>query len=808
MLKNYLKVALRNLWKNKGYSAINIFGLAIGLATCLLILLYVWDELSYDRYNEKADRIYRVDGDISFGGNHFILAVAPDPMGPTLKKDYPQVEQYVRFRQRGSLLIQKGDENVQEGNFVYADSTLFDVFTLPMISGNPRTALVEPKSIVLTEKAALKYFNSTDVAGKNLLINHTDNYKVTGVIKNIPGRSHFSFDFYISMATLDESRENVWISNNFNTYIVLKKGADPKALEAQFGSLMNKYMGPQVQQIMSISMEQFTKAGNWDTYTLMPLKQIHLHSNKTSELGPNGSVQYVYIFSAIAVFILLIACINFMNLSTARSSNRAKEVGIRKVLGTMRGALIGQFLTESMLISFIGLILALGIAGLLLPYFNQLSGKQLILRLFTTPWLLPALLLLVAVVGLLAGSYPAFFLSAFQPIAVLKGGASKGFKGGWLRSSLVVFQFTISICLIIATAVIYRQLNYIQHQNLGFDREQVLIIKNTEALKDQATAFKNELLRLPGAKNATMTGYLPTAYWRNDAPLFTEATPDPKKAVTTQIWQVDENYIPTLGMQMASGRNFSREYPTDSSGIVINEVAAKMLGSKDLLNKNLYMMTDFAHKANLTAFHIIGVVKNFNFNSLREQVTPLVFLWRQNRGSIAIRISTTDIPGVVAQVEKTWQSMSTGQAFSYSFMNDDFNRIYDSERHIGRIVISFSAFAIFIACLGLFGLVTYAAEQRTREIGVRKVLGASVSNIVGMLSKDFLKLVLLAALIAFPFAWWAMNKWLQDFAYRITISWWIFFSAGLLAIVIALATICFQAIKAALMNPVKSLRTE
>jgi putative ABC transport system permease protein len=808
MIKNYLKIAFRNLWNNKVFSAINIVGLAIGLATCLLMLFYVTDELSYDKYNAKADRIYRVDGDIKFGGNHFVLAVAPDPLGPTLKKDFPQVEQYMRFRGYGGLLVKKGNQNINEDKVIYADSTLFDVFTLPMIQGDPKTALTEPNCVVITETTAKKYFNSTDVVGKTLVVNDTTNFKITGVIKDIPAQSHFNFDFFVSLSSNDESRQNNWVSNNFNTYIVLKKGADPKRLEAQFPSMVLKYVGPQVKQLMNINMDDFVKSGNFDTYHLMPLTDIHLHSNKTAELEPNSNIEFVYIFSFIAILILLIACVNFMNLSTARSSNRAKEVGVRKVLGSLRKYLIIQFLTESILISFIALIIAICFAWLLLPYFNQLSGKQLGESEFLNPWLFPSLIALMLVVGVIAGSYPAFFLSAFKPVEVLKGKLSKGFKSSWLRSGLVVFQFFISIALIVGTLVIYNQLKYIRSKDLGYNRNHVLIIKNTFPLGNNAKAFKDEVLQMADVQNATMTGFLPTSDWRNDSPLFQDATLDQKKAVSAQIWRVDENYIPTLDMKMVKGRNFSKDFLTDSSGIIINESAAKLFGFINPINKTLYYLNNFNNGKDITAFHIIGVVKDFNFSSLREVVTPLALMYHEQNGSISFRINTSNISGLVDHIESKWKTMASGQPFSYSFMNDDFNNIYKSEQQTGKIFISFAILAIFIACLGLFGLVTYAAEQRTREIGIRKVLGASVSGILSMLSKDFLKLIIISMFIAFPVAWWAMHSWLQHFAYRISIGWWVFIIAGGMALLVALLTVCLQAIKAAIANPVKSLRTE
>jgi putative ABC transport system permease protein len=808
MFSNYLKTALRNLWRNKGFSAINIIGLAIGLATCLLIIIYVIDELSYDKYNKKADRIYRLDGEIKFGGNHFILAVAPPLAGPSMLQDYPEVEQQVRFRGQGGLLVKKGNQNIREDKVIFADSTLFDVFTLPMIAGDPRTALTTSHTMVITEKIARKYFNSTDIIGRILVVNDSVNYKVTGVIRDLPNQSHFNFDIFLPMVQLSDSRAtDEWLSNNYNTYVVLKKGADPRKLQAKLPGMVTKYIAPLVRSAVNQSKEEFEKGGNYVGFSITPLTSIHLHSNKTAELGANGSIQYVYIFSAIAAFILLIACVNFMNLSTARSANRAKEVGVRKVLGSLRGHLITQFMAESILISFISMLLALGFAWLLLPSFNQMAAKGMSIGLFSRPWLAPGLLVLVLLVGLLAGSYPAFFLSAFRPIAVLKGNLSSGFKSGWLRNSLVVFQFGISIFLMVGTVVIYNQLSYIRTKKLGFNRDHVLIIQNPYPLGKGVRAFREDLEKLPGVEGATMTGFLPTSDSRNDNAFFLSPDLDTKRAISMQNWNVDENYIPVLGMEMAMGRNFSQQFLTDSDGVVINGAAARMMGYVNPVGEKLYELTD-AQAKKMKVWHIIGVVKDFNFNSLREVVTPMGLFLREDRGDIALRVNSGNIPRLVGQIENKWRTMAPGQPFSYSFMDDDFNALYKSEQRMGKISLSFSLLAICIACLGLFGLAAYAAEQRTREIGIRKVLGATVTNIISLLSRDFLQLVALSALIAFPFAWWAMHHWLQDFAYRVDISWKVFALAAVLSVGIALFTVSFQAIKAALSNPVKSLRSE
>ncbi len=732
----------------------------------------------------------------------------PIPWGLTLKKDYPQVEQFVRFRNYGGFLVRKGAENIREDKVIYTDSTLFDVFTLPMIDGDAHTALSQPNSLVITESTARKYFNTTQVVGKNLIINDTSHYLVTGVIRDIPAQSHFNYDFFVPLSQLSESRQNNWLSNNFNTYIVVKPGTNAKALEMQFDNLVNKYALPQVKVVMNIDMDDFVKSGNYDRYVLTPLTDIHLYSNKAAELSANSNIQYVYIFSAIALFILLIACVNFMNLSTARSANRAKEVGVRKVLGSFKSDLIRQFLIESVVISCIALLLALLFVWLLLPYFNQMAGKHIAFNLVSVPALLPILVLIVLTTGLLAGSYPAFYLSSFMPVEVLKGKLGGGFKRSWLRSTLVVFQFCISIVLIIGTIIIYQQLRYIQSKNLGYNRSQVLVIRNINALGINEKAFENEVQKLAGIVGTTVSWYLPTSGSRSDSPLFPDATLDQKQALSAQIWNIDENYIPTLGMKMAAGRNFSKDMLTDSTAIIINEAAANMLGNHDLLNKPLYFLPEY-NDTTVERMHIIGIVKNFNFNTLRSNVTPLAFMLRHQSGDMALRINNNkNTTALISQVESIYKSMAPGQPFSYSFMDEDFNNTYRAEQRMGHISITFSILAIIIACLGLFGLVTYAAEQRVREIGIRKVLGATVSSIVNLLSLDFLKLVLISSLIAFPVSYYCMYLWLQDFAYRISIEWWVMALAGFAALFIAFITVSFQAVRAALSNPVKSLRTE
>jgi len=810
MIRNYLKIAIRNLWKNKTFSFINIAGLAIGLSCFLLIALYVLDELSFDKYNANADRTYRINSDIRFGGADLHMPVTSDMMGQLLKKDYPQVEQYTRlYTFNGDKLIKKGNEYINEEHVGHADSTFFDVFTLPAIEGDTRTALNEPNTVVITESMAKKYFSSTQVIGKTLEIKDEKNplYKVTAVIKDIPENSHFHFDFLFSMKNVDYN----WgqqTSHNFYTYIRLKKGTDAKAFEKNFDQYIDKYVLPEAKQFMNInSMEEFRKAGNSLVYTLMPLTQIHLHSDRQFELSPGGNIQYVYIFSAVALFILIIACINFMNLTTARSANRAREVGIRKVLGTEKTQLVKQFLFESTTMVIMALLIAIPAVWLVLPLFNDMAAKQMTAGSLFTPYILPLLIALPFVVGLLAGSYPAFFLSAFRPIEVLKGKLKLGAKSGGLRSVLVVFQFATSIILIIGTVVVYRQLHYIQTRNLGFNKDQVLIINGVGALNNNMVPFKNDVLQLPGVSSGTLSGYLPVSNsYRSDNTYSTEAVMTSKTGFDMQNWEIDYDYIKTMGMQIIKGRNFSREFGSDSNAIIINETTAKIIGYSDPIGKQLFRSID--QQGHIGAFNIIGIVKNFNFETLHHDVGPLAFTLGTGGGLASFKVGTSNINQLIAQVQSKWKSMAPGLPFSYRFLNESFDEMYRNEQRVGKIALVFSVLAIFIACLGLFGLATFIAEQRTKEIGIRKVLGASVQGIVQMLSKDFMRLVAISFVIAAPTAWYFMHKWLQDFAYRINISWWIFVAAGLAALLIALVTVSFQAIRAAITNPVKSLRTE
>lgn len=802
MIRNYIKTAIRSLRKNIGFTAINVLGLSVGLATCLLIVFYVVDELSYDKYNTKADRIYRVTTEGMLNGHHGKYATTEGPLEGALKDNFPEIEKVTRMIDKNGIAvsaakfsIRKGNSNIQERKVVYTESSLFDVFTLPMVAGDPKHSLDQPHTAVITESAAQKYFGKTDAVGQVLTINDTSLYRVTGVIKDIPLQSHFNYDFFLSFSTLPESRWTGWGYSGVHNYLLLRPGANIKSMESRIAQLeiKNSPASPKV----------WTTGGNYLKAELTPLSDIHLRSDAELELAKGGSIQYVYIFSFIAVIILLIACVNFMNLSTARSSNRAKEVGVRKVLGSARNDLIAQFLTESILVTLVSAFIATAMAILLLPLFNQLSGKLLGFTLQSLTWLTPSLIVIVIVVGLLAGSYPALYLSGFRPIEVLKGKLSAGFTSSYLRSSLVVFQFGISIMLIICTLVIYNQLNYIHNKNLGFNRDQVLVVKNTNVLGKQAGSLKRELKQMPGVVDATMSLYQPTGDDRLKTGLFPDRVIDVKKDILSEFWSVDEDYLNTMGLKLVSGRNFSKRLASDTSAVIVNETFVEKFGQKDPLNKFIYRNSGIEQQ-----FHIVGVVKNFNFESLKDKISPLVLVYSPDNGAISVKVKTADLLGLMSKIEDKWKQFSPNQQFSYSFMDQDFDATYRTEKRLGTLLMSFSTLAILIACLGLFGLAAYAAEQRNKEIGIRKVLGASVSGIVSMLSMDFIKLVLISILIASPLAWYFMDKWLQSFAYRTELHWWILAIAGTVAILIAFVTISFQSIKAALANPVESLRSE
>jgi putative ABC transport system permease protein len=807
MIKNYLKIAFRNLWRNCGLSVINITGLAIGIATCLIIMLFVNNELSYDRYNKHADRIVRVFFEGNVQGEKLHESTVMPPVAQTLKAEFPEVLDATRIRDYGTPRLQYGERSFKEDGFAFVDANFFHVFTLPFRRGDVKTALLEPNTVVITDALAKKYFGNEDPLGKIISFKDGKNAscKVTGVIEKVPVNSHFHFELFASMAGLPESKEASWMTSNFYTYLLLQDGYDHRKLESKLSKVVDKYIGPQMLDAMHITLADFRKKGNNLSFYLQPLTDIHLHSDFANDLSPAGDIRYVYLFGAIALFMLLIACINFMNLSTAGASKRSREVGIRKVLGSMKIELITQFLFESILVTAIALILGIVFIYLALPLFNDITGQQLTLNFTDHPLLIPGLLLFIVLTGVLAGTYPAFYLSSFKPVLVLKGKFVSGKGHIGLRSGLVVFQFFISLVLIVCTTVVYQQLSFIHSKDPGYNKDKVMIIENTWMLGQSEHMFRQQLENDSRVASVSESGYLPAgpSYSNN---FFVYPDDKSNQLVKTLRYDIDEKYLQTLGIRMLAGRNFSDEFSTDSSAIILNQSAANVFGWGEKAVG--HTISNNNNKGEKITYHVIGVIKDFHFKSLHERISPLVMTLGTNGGNLIVKLKTKDIAALTATLRKQLMKSGGEEPLSYSFLDERFNITYQAEQKMGLILGIFAGLTIFVACLGLFGLVKFTAEQRTKEIGVRKVLGATVMQVTNMLSKEFLKLVLISCVIAFPIASWAMNKWLQDFAYRVNISWWVFVLATILALLIAMITVSFQAIKAAFTNPVKSLRTE
>jgi putative ABC transport system permease protein len=806
MIKNYFKIAVRSLIKNKTFSFINVLGLALGLACCMLIAVYVFDELSYDKYPDKARQIYRVEINVTGNGSVERYTNVDVAVGAGMKNAYPEIQSYTRLVNQGATFVKYGDKQFKEDKLASVDSNFLQVFSIPLIEGDVKTALAEPNSVVITREFAAKYFNNEAPLGK-LLTFGIITFKVTGLIDKVPGNSHFHFDAFTSMSTLHLGKQT-WSNLSFFTYLVLNKDADPSKLEAKFPDLVAKYVVPEVMHDMGVSLAEAQKSVNTFKFILQPLRNVHLYSHTKYELEANGDIQYVYIFSALAIFIMLLACVNFTNLSTASSAKRAREVGIRKVMGSERRQLVAQFLIESILLSFCAIFFALIIVYALIPFFDELSGKEVSFGFFFNGQFIAAILLLGLVVGTLAGLYPAFFLSSFNTANILKGASSTSTnRKSPLRSALVVFQFAVSTGLIIATIVVYRQLHFMQDKKLGYNKEQVVYLQDTYMLGDRniRTAFKETVLKDSRITNASIGTDVPGNPNMNGTQIYPKDKIGSENTaeIHTNIFHVDYNYIPTLGMQIIEGRNFSKDFPTDSFAVIINEAAVRDLGWSGTSPIGKTIVTSGQHE-----FKVIGVVSDFHYASVKQKIAPLMMELGNMQSGLIIKIKTADVHGLLADVKKQWDAFNPGAPFAYYFLDDKFASLYAAEQKTGQIFTVFALVAIIIACLGLFGLATYITQQRTKEIGIRKIFGASVSNVLVLVSKEFLMLVFIAFAIAVPVTWWAMYKWLEDFAYRVNISWWIFAIAGALALFIALFTVSFQAIKAAIANPVKSLRTE
>ncbi|MDN5200159.1 ABC transporter permease [Fulvivirgaceae bacterium BMA10] len=817
MFKNYFKIALRNLVKHKVYSLINIFGLSVGLASCILILLHVTDEYSYDNFHEKGDRIYRMALERKYPDHSINYAIVPHSFADVMHDDFPEIEAITRVggNNANATTVFRYDDNgemkiFEETGFLLADSNFFKVFDFPLIKGNIDEALLKPNSMVITASSAQKYFGDDDPLQKVISTDFGD-FTITGVCEDVPQNSHLKFDFIGSWNTFPFAQNINYIAFSMAIYTVLHEGASPEELEAKFPQMVETYAASQIEQRLGVSFKDYTAAGNGYNYFLQPLRDIHLKSHLEAEFEPNGNITYVYIFISIAVFILVIACINFMNLATSRSSERAKEVGVRKVMGSERRQLISQFLIESILISTISLILALVIIQLALPSFNNLANKELSFNLFANATIVPALLIFTLVVGLLAGSYPAFVLSGFNPVTVMKGKLISSAKGAWLRNGLVVFQFFISIVLIAGSLLIYSQMEFIRNKSLGYNKDHVLVIQRPGALAESGDAFDKEVMNLPNIKKVGRASTMPGAA----SAFFFGIQFQPEgssEVLTTKGMVMDDHFAETINFEMIDGRSFSEDFE-DSLSIILNESAVKALGVKDPIGAKLVNTNNFGGQQQVITYTIIGIVKDFNFQSLRDEISPLVIMHPGentpvNFGFIAVKVGPQDIEQTLAAIEDKWNQIAPEEPFKYTFFDEDLAANYRSEQNSGKIFGIFTVLAIVIACIGLFGLAAYTAQQRTKEIGVRKALGASVFNVVLLLSKEFTKLILIALVIAIPLAWYGADKWLQSFAYRVDINITIFIIAGLSAIIISWLTVSYHAFKAAMVNPIKSLKYE
>ncbi len=811
MFKNHLKIAWRSLKKQPFFTFLNTFGLAIGMAGGLLISLYIYDELNYDTMFADADRIHRVNVDIKFGGQDQKFAVVQAPLAATVVNDYSQIESATRFRTWGSILIKKSNAelNVKEPQSTYVDANFFEMFGMDLLAGNPKTALKEPNTLILTKTAAEKHFGLKEALGQSMILNNTDTYTITGIIDDFPKNSFLrNHSVFMAMEGYDEAKSVAWGSNNFNTFIKLMPGAAIEDLQAPLQSLLIKYVIPYVQTFNpSLTLESLKREGNHLKYSTIPLKDIHLSSNRVAEISTNSEIQDVYILSFIGLFLILLASVNFMNLSTAHSLKRAKEVGVRKTLGSNKVDLIKQFLTESGLIAFISLVFAVVIAVIVTPFFNELSGKDISIP-FTNPvfWLI--LLIATILLGLFSGSYPAFFMSKFAPVKVLKGSGLSNVGGSGIRNSLVIFQFTISVFLIISTLVVFQQLKFIQSKDLGYTKDQILIIDDVYAAGNQVQSFKQEVQQLGQVESTTLSSFLPTPSNRSDDSYNIDGVLSEDKALQMQSWRVDHEYISTLKLEIIAGRDFDRQFSTDSTAIILNESAVAIMGVQPEKAIGRKLSRGIGGAENDPVFTIIGVMKNFHYESLKDDIGPLSLSLGDRTGKMAIKLKAGDFSNTITNIEKKWSKVAPGQPFNYYFMDESFNSTYQAEQRLGSIFVVFTILSIIIACLGLFGLAAFNAEKRTKEIGVRKVMGASVSQISYRLTIDFLKLVGVAILVSLPLGWYAMNKWLEDFSYRIEIGWSVFVLAAFLAVVISVLTVSYQSIKAAIVNPIKSLRTE
>ncbi len=813
MIRSYILVALRNLWKNRGYASINIFGLALGLATSIFIFLYVINELSYDRFHEKSDRIYKVwiSGKMPTGEMHD--AVTSGPMAAAMLADYPEVEQVVRIRQLGGWLVRNGDRvfNETEKDFMFTDSTFFDVFSFKLLKGDPKNCLKEPRSIILTEEYAKKYFGTEDPIGKTLEIEQDTNVSViTGVMQDFPENSHFHCKMLGSLVTYPEDDDPLnWVNQNYHTYILLREGTDVDAFEASLYDIVVKYVGPIVQQAMGIDLDQFEAAGNSYGYKLIDLTDIHLHSTLRFEIEAPGNPLYVYLFLVAAFLILVIAGINFMNLAIAQSSSRSREVGLRKVVGSRKPQLIAQFLTESVLLSLLALVVAVLLVYLLMPAYNNLIQKDLDFNIFSHSWIFPLLIFFAVIIGILSGMYPAFVLASFRPSAVLSSNRSSGSSKGVLRKLLIVMQFTTTIIILLGTAVVNRQLTFMKKKDPGFERENVLVIHRSDVLGQQIDAFKEEITAHSNVLSGANSTHIPSGgYWGNAHWLEGRGRDD---IYTLAMYRTSYDFEKTLELQMVQGRFFSRDMPTDSTAVVVNEAALRVLGIDDPLNTRFVQPSYRGYPDEY--YPIIGVVKDFHYESMHNEIKPMAihFMPGNFEGKVIVKLGDGNRSETIKFIQQRWETLSIDHPFEYTWLDDEFGKLFNEERNTGQLLGLFSILSIFVTCLGLLGLISFATSQRTKEIGIRKIMGASIKEVMQLLSRETVLLLGLSTALSIP-AYFGVRAWLQKFAYHLNFQWGLYFlvllGVSLVVLLLALLTVSFHSYRAANANPVDSLRYE
>jgi putative ABC transport system permease protein len=806
MLNNLIRYSLRSFKRQRSYIIINILGLSIGIACSLLIALFVINEASYDRFNVKKDRIYRLVLNGKIGGQEFVGAYTCAIIGPTMLNEFPEVEDYLRMTGRGPTVIEYKDQTFTEDHAVEADSSFFNFFSIPLIKGDPKNLLNAPRKAVLSESTARKIFGDEDPIDKAIKIgDDSARYIISGIMSDIPGNSHLEANILTSFMTNPGSRNPVWLSNSYSTYLLLKPNASYATVNEKIPAMLEKYVGPEVQQIMGITLEDFAAQGNKYMFFLQNLTKIHLDPSIQQEFKPASDPKYLLIFGSVAILIVLIAAINFMNLATAQATRRAKEVGIKKLGGSTRGMLVSQFLSESSVLSFISLLLALIIIWVTLPYFNNLLQTNLELRLFAKWYIVPALLLFTFFVGFLSGSYPALFLSSFNPVEVLKGSVKGSMQNGRLRRILVVFQFAVSILLMTGTMVMYRQISFMINKDVGFNKERMLVINRAQSLESRIEAFKDAVKEIPGVINIASSTAVPGR--TNSTNGYGIEGRKEESFLMATNW-IDFDYIDTYGMTLTEGRNFDKSFTTDSQACIINESAAKNFGITDI-TKTRFMLPDLSGSFNY--LQVIGIVKNFNFESLRNPIQPYVFCFKGNdnlRGYVTVKLSGQNYQQTINEIKNRWKEFTSNDPMQYYFVDKDFEQMYIQEKQNAQLAVIFSVLAIFIAALGLFGLTSFTVEQRTKEIGVRKAMGSSVSGIYFVISKEIILLVSISALIAWPLIYFIAGRWLENFYFRINPGAFSFLAGLAIALAIATLTISYRILKAARVNPAQSLKYE